>query len=211
MLPRGDLAVPYPSKIDARRVLDAAVARVEAAGPEALSLRGLAAELGVAPNALYRYYPDREALLAALGNEAAARLLAALRAAAADRDPADAVRRMAEAYLAFARSSPALYAAFLGKEAYPETYRGAHHALWDLVVAVFGRLVGEDRATDAALACWAFLHGLAGLAGAGLAGAPTAAAAAAFGLDAMLTQAERTAEHGPTQSDGRTAGPIVGP
>jgi AcrR family transcriptional regulator len=185
--------VPYPAKIDARRILAAAVAQVEAVDLDALSLRGLAADLGVAPNALYRYYPDREALVAALGHEAAGRLLVALRDAAADRDGADAVRAMAAAYLAFARSSPALYAAFLGKQAYPEAYRAAYHELWALVVGVFGRLGGEDRAAAAALACWSFLHGMAGLEAAGLAGEPAATAAAAFGLDAMLADAGRAA------------------
>jgi AcrR family transcriptional regulator len=40
-------------------VVETALARVNAGGPEALSIRGVAADLGVRPNALYTYVADR--------------------------------------------------------------------------------------------------------------------------------------------------------
>src|SRR4030095_11379638 len=35
-------------------------------GPEAMSMRGIATALGVAPNALYTYFPDKAAVLRAV-------------------------------------------------------------------------------------------------------------------------------------------------
>jgi len=48
------------------QVVAAALALVDAGGTDALSMRAAAAELGVAPNALYTYFPTRAALVAAL-------------------------------------------------------------------------------------------------------------------------------------------------
>jgi AcrR family transcriptional regulator len=48
------------------QVLAAAFAMVDAGGPDALTMRALAARLGVAPMALYNHFRDREAILDAL-------------------------------------------------------------------------------------------------------------------------------------------------
>jgi len=55
--PRGSL--------DAQAILDAAE-RVAAGGVEALTIRGVAAEIDAAPMALYRYYPTKDAIVEAL-------------------------------------------------------------------------------------------------------------------------------------------------
>lgn len=47
-------------------VLAAAHALLAARGAEGVSVRGIAARLGVAPNAVYTYFPDRAAVLGAL-------------------------------------------------------------------------------------------------------------------------------------------------
>lgn len=55
----------------ARRDITAAITRhaaeqIATAGVDALSLRAISRALGMAPSAVYRYFPDRDALLAAL-------------------------------------------------------------------------------------------------------------------------------------------------
>ncbi len=50
----------------ARQILDTALALVDERGTDALTVRGVAAALDVAPNALYTYFPNRDALRAAL-------------------------------------------------------------------------------------------------------------------------------------------------
>src|SRR5258707_656005 len=70
--------MPYPAKTNAQTILAAAIEHLEQYGEEALSMRELASRLGISPHALYRYYPDRAALKAALAEEGFHRLRSAL-------------------------------------------------------------------------------------------------------------------------------------
>jgi AcrR family transcriptional regulator len=47
-------------------ILDAALALLDDGGPDAASVRGIAARVGVAPNAVYTYFPDKAAVVRAL-------------------------------------------------------------------------------------------------------------------------------------------------
>jgi AcrR family transcriptional regulator len=47
-------------------ILDAALALLDDGGPDAASLRRIAARVGVAPNAVYTYFPDKAAVITAL-------------------------------------------------------------------------------------------------------------------------------------------------
>jgi AcrR family transcriptional regulator len=47
-------------------ILDAALTLLDDGGPNAASIRGIAAKVGVAPNAVYTYFPDKAAVVAAL-------------------------------------------------------------------------------------------------------------------------------------------------
>ncbi len=47
-------------------ILDAALGLLDDGGPTAASVRGIAAKVGVAPNAVYTYFPDKAAVVKAL-------------------------------------------------------------------------------------------------------------------------------------------------
>src|SRR3954462_13471378 len=47
-------------------ILDAAITLLDHGGPDAASVRGIAARVGVAPNAVYTYFPDKAAVIKAL-------------------------------------------------------------------------------------------------------------------------------------------------
>ncbi len=47
-------------------ILDAALGLLDEGGPAAASVRGIAAKVGVAPNAVYTYFPDKDAVIKAL-------------------------------------------------------------------------------------------------------------------------------------------------
>ena len=47
-------------------ILDAALSLLDDGGPDAASVRGIAARVGVAPNAVYTYFPDKAAVIKAL-------------------------------------------------------------------------------------------------------------------------------------------------
>src|SRR4051812_36136476 len=47
-------------------ILDAALSLLDEGGPDAASIRGIAARVGVAPNAVYTYFPDKAAVVQGL-------------------------------------------------------------------------------------------------------------------------------------------------
>lgn len=83
--------------------LGAAYALVAEAGHESLSLRAVAAAVGVAHRSLYNHFADREALLDAVAAEGFRRLAAVLRKT---RTPAE----FTKAYVDFALENAAIYA-----------------------------------------------------------------------------------------------------
>lgn len=178
--------MPYPAKTSAREILEEATAQLERDGADRLSVRAVAAALGLAPNALYRYYADRDALLAAVAEEGTRQLLGAVDAAARGQNGADAVRAFADAYLGFARARPALYGALVTERAFPVGHQPAHEDLWDFAVGLLGGVAGEETAEEATVAVWGLLHGAAGLEQAGLFGGRKPQGGVGFGLEALL-------------------------
>lgn len=161
--------MPYPAKTNAAQILAAAVPMLEEVGQAGLSLRALATELGLTPNALYRYFSGREALLAALAVQGAEWLLADLQAAGSDPDTAPA--ELARRYLRFARSRPALYELFMTCGSLNSEQRRVYDALWALVVERLLPLAGP-HSRQAAMTLWGYLHGMVGLERSGVYDAP---------------------------------------
>jgi AcrR family transcriptional regulator len=149
--------MPYPAKTSAPQILAAAVALLEREGQIGLSLRALAAELKLTPNALYRYYPSREALLAAVAVQGAQWLLADLQAI-----PEGDLAALAHTYLRFAQQRPALYDLYMTCDSLSAKQRVVYDQQWALVVVALEPLAGA-RSSEAAITLWAYLHGLVGL------------------------------------------------
>ncbi|MGY1607888.1 TetR/AcrR family transcriptional regulator [Geodermatophilus sp. SYSU D00700] len=58
---------PGPARsVSEARIVEAALRLLDASGPAGLSVRGVAAEVGVTPNALYTYFPTKAALVSAV-------------------------------------------------------------------------------------------------------------------------------------------------
>jgi TetR/AcrR family tetracycline transcriptional repressor len=58
---------PGPRRaLSEEEILDAALGLLDEGGPNAASVRGIAARVGVAPNAVYTYFPDKAAVFKAL-------------------------------------------------------------------------------------------------------------------------------------------------
>lgn len=158
-------------------------------GTGTLSLRQLARDLGVSPAALYRHFADKDALLDGLAQRALAALESAARdaLARAGGDQADAAERLAalgRGYLAFARAHPDAFRIVF--ELRPKAGRDPVEAapyllLLEAVTALAPPGADAARVRRAALAAWAFVHGLATL-GAQQAWVAGEVAAAAEGL-----------------------------
>jgi AcrR family transcriptional regulator len=178
--------MPYPSKTDRQTILSAALKELVRGGIRDLSLRNLAASLDLAPNAIYRYFSDRSALEAALASEAARQLELVLRKAADGREPITAIRKMSAAYIKFARDNRHLYEVMMSRHA-PEHDATSHQSLWAFTVEQVERIAGSDRAAQASVALWAFLHGAVALEAAQVLGEIKPASGLEFGFKAWLT------------------------
>lgn len=166
---------------DLRQALvDAGLEMAREAGPDAVVLREATRRAGVSPNAAYRHFDDREALVKAVSDSSLGAVAEAIEAEWDAIDPAleDGERAHAElravgtGYLRFARSEPGLFrAAFTVPRDLQSALDPAKAgpggrtpfqllgvALDDLVTA--GELPA-DRRPGAELLAWSAVHGLA--------------------------------------------------
>jgi len=154
------------------RLLDRAAELLSGEGPDALSLRRLAADAGTSTTAVYSLFGGKPGLLQAVYDEAFRRLGGHLGAVRPSEDVNDDLRRLAQAYRASALDDPHMYAVMFGRRAPgfepdPEAKERATATFQPLVAAVHrgieaGRLPADDPGMLAA-ACWATAHGLVSL------------------------------------------------
>lgn len=152
--------MPQPPKIHADEVLAQALALLEEGGEGSVTVRAVAARLGVTPNALYWHFDNRETLLGALAARGMGELRDALAGAVPPRAAALAdLSPVAAAYLHFARTRPHLYALMTAPHVDPRV----SGELWSFVLDLLTPRLGARRAAEAGVALWAYLHGGAGL------------------------------------------------
>jgi len=157
-----------------RALLEATLRLVEQHGPQGFTLRAAARAAGVSPGAPYHHFEDKEALLAAVGEEGFEMFGNALRQAA--RAPAPTPRMRAQnvgvAYVLFAIEHPTRFRVMVGYGVQARMKHGklavAALGAYQLVrdVLVNGLKAKRDEViTDAeVLGWWSVVHGLAFLA-----------------------------------------------
>ena len=157
-------------------LVGAAVTVVDEGGPEAVSLRELAAQLGVSRAAPYRHFADRDALLAAVAARGFEDLCAAYEAALAS--PGDGLARLREAtrlYFDFATRRPGMHrlmfqSDLLERSPVPAVLIGPADRAWRLLWrAVEGAYPDADAAWVKArtVTMWSTVYGFLALDGAG--------------------------------------------
>lgn len=145
-------------------------------GPDALGIRDVTRRVGVSPNAAYRHFADRDALLAAVSAAIQDRMaeqmtIAAPRGGTAQSRAVALLRAVGEGYIGFALAEPGWFrVAFFGagppaleaaaKDRMPPPYVALQQALDGLVET--GALALDQR-QDAEWSCWATVHGFAEL------------------------------------------------
>jgi len=92
---------------------------------------------------------------------------------------------MSSAYIKFARDNRHLYEVMMSLHA-PEHDATFRQCLWTFTVEQVQRIAGSDRAAQASVALWAFLHGAVALEAAQVFGESKPASGLEFGLDAWL-------------------------
>jgi AcrR family transcriptional regulator len=177
--------MPYPKRVNTETVVERALELVRQGGPQALSMRVLAASLEVQASSLYRYFPNRQALEGALSERAASHLEDRMRRVAGNRDAAEAFRAIAKEYLRFAREEHALFELLLAPHDQSEP-RPAGKSLWNFLLEIVGAITGRRDDTSSAVVVWAFLHGFAVLERSGNFGASGPRRGFTAGVDALL-------------------------
>jgi AcrR family transcriptional regulator len=156
-----------------QRVLEAAELLIRTEGLEALSFREVARRAGVSHQAPYHYFPDKQAILAALAQEGFALLTERLRAARSSAPTASArMEAIGQAYVSVALERPAHFKIMFRPELvkldqFPQTVVCADEAFEELRLTVSELLAEglgapEEMPVVAAL-CWSVVHGLSGL------------------------------------------------
>ena len=142
-------------------------------GPERFTMRAIGARVGVSGAAIYRHFPNREALLAEVMRGAYERFVSYLARGLRGRTPLERLLRTGEGYLLFSLDHPRLYEAmFLRRDVaalrrFDELASGRGAGFQLLVDRVrecmtTGVLPRGDAA-EVALVLWALVHGLAAL------------------------------------------------
>jgi len=149
-------------------LVEAARERLEREGVQGVTLRSVAAQVGVSHAAPYAHFRDKNALLAALAAAGFRELHARLRASrdAVGGSSCDPLARTGRAYVAFARAHPALYALMFGPlpdAPRSEELEDAAAQTWRELQEVVASTVAPSDAGAAAVAAWSLVHGLASL------------------------------------------------
>lgn len=134
---------------------------IEARDAATLSLREVARAAGVSATAVYRHFPDKRALMAALAEEGLARLYEA-QAAAAAAAPDNPLEATGRAYVRFALANPALFRvtfASPGGSPHDPLDDAAGRLLHENALALTGGSAAQAKLL--AVQAWSLVHGLA--------------------------------------------------
>ena len=132
-----------------------------------LSLREVARAVGVSATAVYRHFPDKQALLFAMSERGAVQLSVEQRAAMTDKDAKAAFEASGRAYVLFALANPALYRLMMATKSSVDHYDANGNAmgdamqlLKDCVADVLPKTASAMEHKVAALHAWSLVHGI---------------------------------------------------
>jgi AcrR family transcriptional regulator len=149
-------------------LLDAAAEILESEGPDALSVRRIAAAAGVAPMGVYNHFESKNGIIEALFIQGFERLSAALKTVAEVQDPYEALREGGRRYRALALEHPMVYQlmflrAVPGFEPSERAFVIAGDAFADLVTAVqramAAGVIVEGEPAETAQLIWSSIDG----------------------------------------------------
>lgn len=170
--PRGHKRRGYHHGNLREALVKAALDIIDKSGIGGLTFAEAARAAGVSPAAPYRHFRDRDALVADIAQRGFEKFSSDLTTAWQDGapDPVTAIQRMGRAYLAFARSEPAYYAAMfesgLPPNLTPELTAASDQAfnvLAEACEAVCDNIPRRPPPRMMALHIWSLSHGIASL------------------------------------------------
>jgi len=156
-------------------LIDAGLQLTRAGGPEALTIREATRRVGVSPNAAYRHFADREALLRAVATAIQHRMVARMQSSVRRRgstelQASDRLRAVGLGYIRFALDEPGWFtAAFFGADLAAGPIETAIAPPYVALVEALDAMVDAgvlppERRDGAEWPCWSAVHGFAELA-----------------------------------------------
>lgn len=143
-------------------LVDAGLKALEEQDIGDISLRQLAREVGVSPTAVYRHFPDKDALMSALAQAGIEQMAAWQKDAALDAGESDAFAATGRAYVRWALANPSLFRLVFGQcREVGQTVFGDNDAARMLRNYAQGTAGDEAGAQRLMLQAWAVVHGLA--------------------------------------------------
>lgn len=169
----GDVKTGYHHGDLRTALIDAGLELTRAGGPDTLTIREATRRVGVSPNAAYRHFADREALLravaAAIQHRMVARMNDSMRRRSS-REARDRLRAVGLGYIRFALDEPGWFStAFFGAQVadvpHETTIAPPYVALVDALDAMVNvGALSPERREGAEWPCWSAVHGFAELA-----------------------------------------------
>jgi AcrR family transcriptional regulator len=138
----------------ARQIVGAARAILEEEGLDALTMRRIGERIGIRAPSLYKHFPDKESLEAAIISAAFEEQAGVFERAVEEGD--EPLEALGAAYRRFALAHPHLYRLMTDRELRRDLLAPG---VEDRAGLTIYRAAGED--TDRARAAWAFAHGMA--------------------------------------------------
>lgn len=143
-------------------LVEAGKRALENSDPGDISLRQIARDTGVSPTAVYRHFPDKNALLSALAAEGIEDMARWQQEAARNATPETAFAATGRAYVRWALANPAMFRLVFG-----QCREVGRTVFGDNTAALLLRRYAEDRSQSEAevqsfmLQAWSLVHGLA--------------------------------------------------
>lgn len=162
-----------PSSNTAEKILQAAHALFDAEGAQAVSMRRVADAVGISAMAIYRHFPNRDALLKRLSDDSFQQAAQDWSARVRAIDPRKRLLQSMEPYLDYALRHPHLFDHAFSvprddARRFPEDFRARHSPTLNVVADTIaaGMRAGVLRKADpwdVAMSVWAHAHGLIAL------------------------------------------------
>jgi AcrR family transcriptional regulator len=149
--------MPYHHGDLKRALLEAALGAIESNGVDSLSLRRISEQVGVTPNAVYRHFNSKEALLVAMSDYGFEQLATAFESTK-DQD----LNSIGQAYIEFGVGNPWLYRLmFSGRRiSTPRHEDRSFSILQSSIRNQMGADATEEEVLQESINAWAYVHGM---------------------------------------------------
>lgn len=157
----------------AEAILLAAHELFDREGPAAVTMRRIAEAVGITPMALYRHFPNRDALLKRISEESFQSAASTWRSHRRRRDPVARLLATQEDYLDYALQHPHLFDHAFSVQRddarrFPEDFRARRSPTLNVVADLLAEgmrdgVWRDDDPWDVAMTLWAHAHGLIAL------------------------------------------------